>query len=66
MVVMITPVSFSSIGWKTYLIFAVINAAMVPTVFFFYPETAYRSLEEMGKSSFTCIEPLRRKSQVFL
>ena len=47
MVVMITPVSFSSIGWKTYLVFAVINAAMVPTVYFFYPETAYRSLEEM-------------------
>ena len=47
MVVMITPVSFSSIKWKTYLIFAVINAAMVPVVYFFYPETAYRSLEEM-------------------
>ncbi|KIW28029.1 uncharacterized protein PV07_07719 [Cladophialophora immunda] len=47
MVVMITPVSFSSIKWKTYLVFAVINAAMVPVVYFFYPETAYRSLEEM-------------------
>jgi len=47
MVVMITPVSFSSIKWKTYLIFAVINAAMVPIVYFFYPETAFRSLEEM-------------------
>jgi hypothetical protein len=29
------------------LIFAVINAVMLPIVFFFYPETAYRSLEEM-------------------
>ncbi|ETI25177.1 hypothetical protein G647_04550 [Cladophialophora carrionii CBS 160.54] len=47
MVVMITPVSFSSIKWKTYLIFAVINAAMIPVVYFFYPETAMRSLEEM-------------------
>jgi len=47
MVVMITPVAFSSIGYKTYIIFAVINAAIVPTVYFFYPETAYRSLEEM-------------------
>jgi hypothetical protein len=47
MVVMITPVSFSSIKWKTYLIFAVINAAMIPVVYFFYPETAARSLEEM-------------------
>jgi hypothetical protein len=47
LVVMITPVSFESIGWRTYIIFAVINAAIVPTVYFFFPETAYRSLEEM-------------------
>jgi len=47
MVVMVTPVSFSSIGYKTYIIFAVINAFIVPVVYFFYPETAYRSLEEM-------------------
>lgn len=47
MVVMITPVSFSSIGYKTYVIFAAINAFIIPVVYFFYPETAYRSLEEM-------------------
>ncbi|KAK8135765.1 Sugar transporter STL1 [Apiospora sp. TS-2023a] len=47
MVVMITPVAFDSIGYQTYIIFAVINAFMVPSVYFFYPETAYRSLEEM-------------------
>ncbi|KAI9728259.1 MAG: hypothetical protein M1834_007752 [Cirrosporium novae-zelandiae] len=47
MVVMITPVSFSSIKYKTYIIFAVINAFIFPVVYFFYPETAYRSLEEM-------------------
>lgn len=47
LVVMITPVAFDSIGYQTYIIFAVINAAMVPSVYFFYPETAYRSLEEM-------------------
>lgn len=47
MVVMITPVSFSSIGYRTYIIFAVINAFIFPAVYFFYPETAYRSLEEM-------------------
>ncbi|KAL1868767.1 hypothetical protein Plec18167_008072 [Paecilomyces lecythidis] len=47
MVVMITPVAFSSIGYKTYIIFAVINAFIFPVVYFFYPETAYRSLEEM-------------------
>lgn len=47
MVVMITPVAFNSIGYQTYIIFAVINAAIAPVVYFFYPETAYRSLEEM-------------------
>ncbi|EJT77359.1 sugar transporter STL1 [Gaeumannomyces tritici R3-111a-1] len=47
MVVMITPVSFNTIGYQTYIIFAVINASMVPCVYFFFPETAYRSLEEM-------------------
>lgn len=49
MVVMITPPAFANIGYKTYIIFAVINAAMVPSVYFFFPETAYRSLEEMDE-----------------
>lgn len=44
---MITPISFSSIGFHTYTIFAVINAAIVPCIYLFYPETAGRSLEEM-------------------
>ncbi|QSZ32860.1 hypothetical protein DSL72_002440 [Monilinia vaccinii-corymbosi] len=47
MVVMITPVAFNSIGYKTYIIFAVINAAIMPVIYFFYPETAYRGLEEI-------------------
>ncbi|KAI6783156.1 Sugar transporter-like protein [Emericellopsis cladophorae] len=47
MVVMITPVAFDTIEYQTYIIFAAINAAMVPSVYFFFPETAYRSLEEM-------------------
>lgn len=44
---MITPVAFTNIKNHTYTIFAVINAIMVPCVYFFFPETAYRSLEEM-------------------
>ncbi|KAJ5961657.1 hypothetical protein N7501_006598 [Penicillium viridicatum] len=47
MVVMVTPVAFDTIKYKTYIIFAVINAFIFPVVYFFYPETAYRSLEEM-------------------
>lgn len=49
MVVMVTPVAFATIGYQTYIIFAVINAFIVPCVYFFYPETAYRSLEEMDE-----------------
>ena len=49
MVVMVTPVAFANIGYKTYIVFAVINAFMVPCVYFFFPETAYRSLEEMDE-----------------
>ncbi|CAG7951566.1 unnamed protein product [Penicillium olsonii] len=47
MVVMITPVAFENIKYKTYIIFAVINAFIFPFVYFFFPETRYRSLEEM-------------------
>ncbi|KAL2826130.1 general substrate transporter [Aspergillus cavernicola] len=49
MVVMITPVAFQNIGYQTYIIFAVINAFIFPVTYFFYPETAYRSLEEMDR-----------------
>ncbi|RJE22833.1 Sugar and other transporter [Aspergillus sclerotialis] len=47
LVVMITPPAFENIGYKTYIIFAVINAFIFPVVYFFFPETRYRSLEEM-------------------
>ncbi|KAJ5949840.1 Sugar transporter STL1 [Penicillium verhagenii] len=46
-VVMITPVMISSIGWGTYLFFAAWNAVFIPIMYFFYPETAGRSLEEI-------------------
>lgn len=65
MVVMITPIAFANIKYQTYIsksndilqlsqnadliVFAVINAFIVPCVYFFYPETAYRSLEEMDE-----------------
>ncbi|KAH6717145.1 sugar porter family MFS transporter [Leptodontidium sp. MPI-SDFR-AT-0119] len=70
MVVMITPVTFSSIGYKTYVIFAVINAFIFPVVYFFYPETAYRSLEmdnifPKTKSIFTTVKAARDEPRQF-
>lgn len=49
LVVMVTPIAFANIQYKTYIIFAVINFAIVPSVYFFFPETMGRSLEEMDE-----------------
>ncbi|KAH7115921.1 hypothetical protein B0J11DRAFT_113492 [Dendryphion nanum] len=46
-VVMIAPIALHNIGYRTYIIFACTNFAIVPLIYFFYPETAYRSLEEV-------------------
>ncbi|KAI0379672.1 general substrate transporter [Hypomontagnella monticulosa] len=47
LIVMVTPVMIANIGWGTYLFFAVVNACFLPIIWFFYPETAKRSLEEI-------------------
>ncbi|KAJ4424052.1 hypothetical protein N0V82_001299 [Gnomoniopsis sp. IMI 355080] len=47
LIVMVTPIMITNIGWGTYLFFAVINASFLPVIWFFYPETANRSLEEI-------------------
>lgn len=47
MVVEVTPIGIQNLGWRFYIIWIVLNAAMVPTVYLFYPETAGRSLEDM-------------------
>jgi hypothetical protein len=44
---MITPILIEKIGWGTYLFFACINASFIPFIYFIYPETKYRSLEEI-------------------
>lgn len=36
-----------NIKWGTYLFFAAMNACFLPIIYFFYPETARRSLEEI-------------------
>ncbi|KAF4120208.1 Sugar (and other) transporter [Geosmithia morbida] len=47
LIVMVTPVMISNIHWGTYLFFAVMNAIFFPIIYFFFPETANRSLEEI-------------------
>ncbi|PWN91039.1 general substrate transporter [Acaromyces ingoldii] len=46
-VAMVTPVGFASLSWGYYIIFTVIASAIVPTVYFFFPETSGLSLEEI-------------------
>ncbi|KAK7686905.1 hypothetical protein QCA50_009982 [Cerrena zonata] len=46
-VVMITPILFNHIKSYTYLVFFFINLAMLPVLYFLFPETKGRSLEEM-------------------
>jgi Sugar (and other) transporter. len=47
LVVMVTPIMVAKIGWGTYLFFAAVNICFIPVIYFFYPETSRRSLEEI-------------------
>ncbi|KAF7550635.1 hypothetical protein G7Z17_g5571 [Cylindrodendrum hubeiense] len=47
LIVMVVPIMITNISWGTYLFFAVANACFFPILYFFYPETANRSLEEI-------------------
>lgn len=47
LIVMITPPAFANLGYRTYIIFAVFNAAIIPCVYFYFPEPKGRSLEEL-------------------
>lgn len=46
-VVMFTPIFINQSKWGCYLFFALMNFAYIPIIYFFYPETARRSLEEI-------------------
>jgi hypothetical protein len=58
----VTPVGFSTIGYKYYIIYAAINAFSVIVFYFFYPETKGRTLEEIDEifvQSKTIFDPVR-------
>ena len=46
-IVIATPAMFQNLTYRTYIFFAVCNFCIVPTIYFFYPETGGRSLEEV-------------------
>ena len=45
----VTPTGFNNIKWAYYLVWAVINAIIIPVIYFCFPETAGRSLEEIDE-----------------
>ena len=47
MVVEITPIGVQNLQWKFYIIWTLLNASFVPIMYFLYPETAGRSLEDI-------------------
>ncbi|KAI4800580.1 hexose carrier protein [Aureobasidium sp. EXF-8845] len=46
-VVLITPSAIANISWRFYIIFAVLNFAWAPIIWYFYIETKELSLEEI-------------------
>lgn len=48
-IAMFTPSAFKNITWKIYMVFATFCACMFIHVFFFFPETKGKRLEEIGQ-----------------
>ncbi|QWU88946.1 hypothetical protein CA3LBN_003269 [Candidozyma haemuli] len=48
-IAMFTPPSFANINWRTYIIYASCCVAMFIQVFFFFPETKGKRLEEIDQ-----------------
>lgn len=49
MVAQVTPPGIANLGYKFWIIWAVLCASFVPITYFFYPETANRSLEDIDR-----------------
>lgn len=48
-IVQLTPISIESIGWRTYVIFAVLNSLWVPLIYLYFPETKGLELEDVDR-----------------
>ncbi|KAH8703133.1 general substrate transporter [Talaromyces proteolyticus] len=46
-IVEITPIGIQNLGWRFWIVWTVFNAAFIPVIYFFYPETSNRILEDM-------------------
>ncbi|KAF7593214.1 hypothetical protein BBP40_011844 [Aspergillus hancockii] len=46
-IVEITPIGIQNIGWRFWIVWTVMNAVSIPIIYYLYPETANRSLEDL-------------------
>jgi sugar porter (SP) family MFS transporter len=60
--VLVNPIMFARLQSRTYFLFAALNLAWMPIVFFFYPETAERSLESI-EAMFSTRSPFYSKME---
>ncbi|KAI0408919.1 general substrate transporter [Xylaria palmicola] len=44
----VIPILLSRLGWATFIFFGALNIVAMPIIYFFYPEVAKRSLEEIN------------------
>jgi hypothetical protein len=59
MTVLVNPIMFGQLENRTYFLFAGLNLLWIPAVYFFYPETAGRSLESI-EAMFSTSSPFNR------
>lgn len=43
------PIGFVAVGWKYYLVIICWSICFIPVIYFYFPETAGLSLEEVNK-----------------
>jgi hypothetical protein len=60
--VLVNPIMFAHLESRTYFLFAGLNLPWIPIVFFFYPETAHRSLESI-EAMFSSSSPFYTKME---
>ncbi|SMR50477.1 unnamed protein product [Zymoseptoria tritici ST99CH_1E4] len=61
-VVQITPLGIAAMKSNFFIVWLILNASFVPIVYYFYPETAGRSLEEIDaifEQSKSCLDSVR-------
>ncbi|KAB8069715.1 putative MFS sugar transporter [Aspergillus leporis] len=46
-IVEITPIGIQSLGWRFWIVWTVMNAVCIPIIYYLYPETSNRTLEDL-------------------